>query len=71
MLVVGFALLCLSEFRTLVEFGLLIGLALTALDYRLLDAFGVPIYLVNLALLIAVYRHYRTAQVDALNELKG
>ena len=29
-LVVGFALLCLSEFRTLVEFGLLIGLAIGA-----------------------------------------
>jgi hypothetical protein len=29
-LVVGFAMLCLSEFRTLVEFGLLIGLALAA-----------------------------------------
>jgi hypothetical protein len=29
-LVVGFVLLCLSEFRTLVEFGLLIGLAIAA-----------------------------------------
>jgi len=35
------------------------------------DFYLVPFVLIGLALVLAVYRHYRTTNVDQLDQLKG